>query len=478
VPFGVSMDSIVSAAATLLGVVSLAFIPLVLVRKKEAPATIAWILALLFLPLVGVVLFWFLGRDRVRRPVREKAFTNVQVWEHMSELALPGGPPLESLLEEHGEDDHGVMRLAARVGRMEMVPGNRVEILVGAPATFDAHIEAIERATDHVHLEFYIFRPDGQGQRFMRALVDAARRGVRVRLLVDGFGSRGLGARFLAPLREAGGHVAWFLPLDPVRRAWTMNLRNHRKLMVVDGEVGFTGGINVGDEFLPWRDVHLKIRGPGVSQLQAVFIEDWFFATRYNLVHPAFFPDVGRQGPSAIQMLQSGPDGTHESIHRLYVAAIATARRHVHLTTPYFVPDRALLVALQTAALRGVEVRLIVPRHSNHRVTFHAGRSFYDELLEVGVQIHEYLPGMVHAKTMIVDGSLATVGSANLDTRSFRLSFELIALVWDRSVVGQLQEIFLEDLRSTAPVDAEQWRRRGMVLRVKEGFGRLWAPLL
>ncbi|MFW6067579.1 MAG: cardiolipin synthase [Myxococcota bacterium] len=474
----VSVETVVSAAATAIGAVSLAFIPLVLLRKKEASSTIAWILVLVFLPLVGVVLFWFLGRDRVRRPVREKASTNVMVRGHLSDLSVPVTESLEPVVDEPGGEGRGLVRLASRVGRMDVVGGNRVDILVGAPATYDAHVEAIEAARDHVHLMFYIFRQDAPGRRLRDALVAAARRGVRVRLLVDGFGSRGLGSRFLAPLLEAGGHVARFLPLDPVRRAWTINLRNHRKLMVVDGEVGFTGGINVGEEFLGWRDVHLRVRGPAVHQLQTVFVEDWYFAARYNPVHPAFFPRIEPQGRSAMQLVASGPDGTVESIHRLYVAAITSARGRVLITTPYFVPDRALLVALQTTALRGVDVRLILPRQSNHRVTFHAGRSYYDELLDAGVEIHEYLPGMLHTKTMVVDGAFATIGSANLDTRSFRLSFELIAALWDREVAGELEAIFEADLRNTERVDPAQWRRRGVVPRVKEGFGRLWTPLL
>lgn len=474
----VDLDAVASAAATVIGFVSLAFIPLVLLRKKEASSTIAWILVLVFLPVVGVVLFWFLGRDRVRRPVREKASTNVTVRQHLSDLAVPMTESLETMERDDDGEQRGLMRLAARVGRMDVAGGNRIALLTDATSTYDAHIAAIEQAHDHVHVMFYIFRPDDQGRRFRDALVAAARRGVRVRLLVDGFGSRSLGSRFLAPLLEAGGHFAWFLPLDPVRRAWTINLRNHRKLMVVDGDVGFTGGINVGEEFLPWRDVHLRVEGPAVHQLQAIFVEDWYFAARYNLVHPAFFPHVEPVGHSAMQMVESGPDGTVESIHRLYVAAITSARRRVSVTTPYFVPDRALLVALQTTALRGVDVRLILPRHSNHRVTFHAGRSYYDELLDAGVKIHEYLPGMVHAKTMVIDGTFASVGSANLDSRSFRLSFELIAALWDREAVGELERIFEEDLRHTERVQVDHWRQRGLGQRVKEGFGRLCGPLL
>ncbi|MFW5921483.1 MAG: cardiolipin synthase, partial [Polyangiales bacterium] len=431
-----TLETVLSAGATLAGFVSLAFIPFVLVRRKEAPSAIAWIMVLVFLPILGMILFWFLGRDRVRRPAAAKASANVDVRGRLSQYDLLESPELEPLLEQQRADKRGVMRLAAHVARMDVVPGNDVQVLVGAPDTYDAHIEAIEAAEDHVHLEFYIIRPDEPGRRLRDALVAAAERGVHVRLLKDGFGSRTLGRRFLGPLRRAGAHVATFLPLDPIRRAYTFNLRNHRKLMIVDGRIGFTGGINFGEEFLPWRDVHLRIHGPAVHQLQAIFAEDWYFASRYHLAHPAFFPDVQPQGKSVMQLVESGPDATVESIHRLYFAAIASARDRVSLITPYFVPDRALLVALQTAALRGVDVRLVLPSTSNHRVTFHAGRSFYDELLGAGVSIHEYGPGMVHTKAMIVDGTFATVGSANLDVRSFRLNFELIAVLWDPATVS------------------------------------------
>ena len=257
-----------------------------------------------------------------------------------------------------------------------------------------------------------------------------------------------------------------------------INLRNHRKLMVIDGEIGFVGGINVGDEFVSWRDVHLRIRGPAVAQMQSIFVEDWFFAARHDLAAPAFFPRVERVGSAIVQVVGSGPDGSVDAIHRLYFAAIASAQERVYVSTPYFVPDRAIVVALQTAALRGVDVRLIFPRASNHRVTFHAGRSFYEELLEAGVAIYEYLPGMVHTKTMVVDGRLATVGSANLDTRSFRLNFELNAVVCDPDVVARLERLFHEDLAHTERVDLERWRARGVSQRVIEGFGRLCAPLL
>ena len=471
-------ETIVSALATFVGFLSLAFIPLVLLRRKEAPSAIAWILVLVFLPLVGVVLFWFLGRDRVRRPAREKRSTDTEVRSRLGGLALP--PPrasLDRIILDEKPEQRGVMRLAAQVGHTDPVGGNDVRVLVGAPRTLDAIVEAIDAATDHVHLEYYIVRNDETGRRLRDALVRAAQRGVRVRMLLDAFGSP-VGRRFTGPLLAAGGHVAKFFPLDPVRRAWTINLRNHRKLIVIDGRVGLAGGINVGDEFLDWHDLHLRVEGPAVAQLQAVFTEDWYFATRYDLAHPAFFPEIEPVAESVVQFVQSGPDATVESIHRLYFAAIASARERVYITTPYFVPDRALLVALQTAALRGVDVRLILPSWSNHGVTFHAGRSFYDELLGAGVRIHEYQEGFVHTKTMVVDGRFGTLGSANLDVRSFRLNFELIAVLWDPRVVGKLEDLFMEDLAHTKPVELDAWRQRSLVTRMKEGAGRLCAPLL
>lgn len=475
----VDLETILSAAATLVGFLSLAFVPLVLLRKKEAPSTIAWILVLVFLPLVGVVLFWFLGRDRVRRPAREKRSTDVEVRHRLGAFhRARDGSDLDRLIAEEKPALRGVMRLAAQVGNTDPTGGNDVRVLVGAPATLDAILQAIEEARDHVHLEYYIVRNDATGRRVRDALVAALGRGVRVRVLIDGFGSRPIGRRFTGPLLDAGARVAKFFPLDPVRRAWTINLRNHRKLIVVDGRVGFTGGINIGDEFLDWHDLHLRIEGPAVAQLQTVFVEDWYFATRFDLADPALFPDVEPCGESVVQLVQSGPDGTVESIHRLYFAAIASARERVYITTPYFVPDRALLVALQTAALRGVDVRLVLPSSSNHRVTFHAGRSFYDELLGAGVRIHEYRDGFVHTKAMVVDGRFATLGSANLDVRSFRLNFELLAVLWDAKVVGKLEALFVEDLERTGPVDLAEWRRRGVAPRIKEGIGRLCAPLL
>jgi len=473
------IDLATGVAGTLIGILSIAFIPLVLLRKKDPAATFAWILVLLFAPGLGVLLFWFLGRDRMRRPPRPEREATSRVTGRIHERLSGQVDPalLARSLEGQPPEHRGMTRLASALGSMEIRAGNDVRVLLGAPATYDALIEAIDAATDHVHLEYYIFRADESGERILQALTRAAERGVRVRLLYDGFGSFGLRRR-LRGLLDAGGYAQSFFPLSLLRRAWTVKLRNHRKLVVVDGAVGFTGGINVGDMFLDWRDIHLRLEGPAVGELQGIFVADWYLASRHDLTASELFPMVEPRGDALVQILQSGPDESFETIHRLYFAAIASAQRRVIIATPYFVPDQAMNVALQATALRGVDVQLIVPRHSNHRVVFHAGRGFYDELLSAGVRIHEYTDGMLHTKAMVVDGRLGLVGSFNLDMRSFRLNFEMVAALYDAGSVERLEALLEEDLCKTEAIELERWRERSVITRIKEGYARLMSPLL
>jgi cardiolipin synthase len=474
-------STLISAFFTLAEIVSIAFIPLVLLRRKEPSSTFAWIFVLLAFPALGIVLFWYLGRDRVRRPVRTRLEVGSVMRQRLEDritgsVTMPAAAR-DSLLEAQPEELRGVMRLATKMGRADLVKGNRVELLVGALPTYEALVRAIDAATQHVHLEFYAFRRGEAADRVIKALERAADRGVKVRLLYDAFGSLGVG-RALRGLRHRGGKAFPFFPLDPIRRAATINLRNHRKVVVIDGSLGYCGGINVGDEFVPWRDVMLRLEGPAVAQLQAVFVEDWFFATRESLDQDACFPPLEDKGESILQCVQSGPDQTVESIHRLYFAAIAAARERVWISTPYFVPDRAILLALQTAALRGVDVRVVVPAHSNYPIAKWAGDSFYDELLGSGVRIFEYGPEMLHTKALVVDGRFATVGSANLDVRSFRLNFELVVVVYDEDIVFELTELHSSDQRSSRELVHETWEKRGWGARIREGVGRLVSPML
>jgi cardiolipin synthase len=484
----------------------LALVPLVFLRRKEPSSTAAWILALVFLPAVGAFLFLMFGRERVRLPVQwkrdaDRALAMALAVRQRSGNALLTPPPSVRLML--ADVDRDLFRVATALTGAEPSEGNSVELLVDGEETYRAIGEAIDQARDRVWAEYYLVRCDATADWFRDRLVAAARRGVEVKLLVDGYGSFWLQQRWLSSLRKAGVEVAFFLPARLVFLQ-PMNLRNHRKIVVVDGELAFTGGINIGDEYRgllgPWRDTHLALRGPAVGPLEAIFVQDWHFATRHDPSrHAGAHQAAGEArgdaeaqaatasatappaGDAHVAVIRSGPDVTgpaREAIHRVFFSAITLAQRRVLITTPYFIPDRSMVIALQAAALRGVDVRLLFPSRSNHKVVFQAGRSFYEDLLEAGVGIHEYGPGMIHAKTMVVDGRVALVGSANMDLRSFRLNFEVHTVIGGGSTAARLERCFQEDLRVSRRIDLDEFRRRSRLARLAEGAARLLSPLM
>jgi cardiolipin synthase len=469
----------------LVAAVALALIPLVIIRRKEPSSTIAWILTLLFLPAVGPILFLLFGRDRVRWPARRKRQADALV--HAMVVAETGDRGLDLSLAsaELSQLEKQIFQVGAQLSQGSATSGNRVDVLADGQLVYDTLAQAIDRAKHHVHAQFYLIRNDQTGAWFRDKLVDAAKRGVEVRLLCDGYGCLALGGAWRRPLKRAGAKVGLFMPMRSLLLQ-PVNLRNHRKIVVVDGRVGLTGGVNIGNEYRGemrgigrWRDTHLSIEGPAAAGLQRVFLQDWFFATGEAVDPKPYFPHPNRTaGKATVAVVPSGPDTRTEAIHRLFFAAISGATERVWITTPYFVPDPPMVVALSVAAMRGVDVKLILPSRSNHRVTFHAGRSYYEQLLEAGVRIHEYDPGMIHSKTMVVDGRIVLVGSANMDMRSFRLNFEVHTLLHDERTAQDLESRFLDDLSQTTPVTLDAWSTRPWRWRIAEGAGRLVSPLL
>jgi cardiolipin synthase len=478
--------TIVAALGALFGAIALALVPIVLLQRKEPASTIAWILTLVFLPALGAVLFLLFGRNRVRLGAKRKREADALVRSLVAAARTEGSSPNVSFaLAPLSDLERQIFRVGAILSSTRPTGGNRLAFYDDGNQFYDALGAAIDHATHHVHVEFYLIRNDATGAWLRDKLAAAASRGVEVRLLCDGFGCLGLGRRWFRPLRRAGVKLGFFLPMRSMLLQ-PVNLRNHRKIVVVDGETAFTGGMNVGDEYRgtmrgvgAWRDLSFRIDGPAARALQGVFFQDWFFATGEPLRPDEYFPNiVEAAGGASVAIVPSGPDTRTEAIHRLFFAAIAAARERVFLTTPYFVPDPAMLIALEVAAMRGVEVHLILPSRSNHRVTFHAGRAMYDDLLEAGVHLHEFTPGMIHAKAMVVDGRISMIGSANMDMRSFRLNFEVHAFVHDPETASMLEERFRKDLAQTTPIALDAWRRRSWTLRVVEGAARLVSPLL
>lgn len=457
----------------------------VLLERRPPVSTIAWILGLAAMPLVGIPVYLFLGPRRLdRKKLRMAVARRTQRWRLEAwERAASAAPPYPESL----------MRLATRLGTAPPETATSLTLYAHGDACYAAMEEAIRASRHHVHAEYYIFRPDRSGARIRDALAERARAGVEVRLLVDAAGSASLGRRFAAPLLAAGGQLARFNPLlfGRIRRPLP-NFRTHRKILVCDGAVGFTGGVNVCDDHsraargdAAWRDTHLRVEGAAAHGLQLAFLENWAFATGLELGQPTpgslgrpsrYFPPAPR-GEHWVQIIGSGPDQDIPAIEAFYFAAISGARQRVWLTTPYFVPDEALLAALTGAALRGVDVELVLPQATDSPLVDAAGSTYHDQLLDVGAQIHIYPPPMIHAKTCVVDRELAIVGTANLDTRSFQLNFEVVAAVYGGPALEELARLFERDRSRSRPRRARE-AKAPLRRRLLASAARLLAPQL
>jgi len=453
-----------------------------IVLQKRAPlSTMSWVLSLALLPLLGFVVYYFLGPQRLKKQrlkrLRSKAWVDgVKDMAFLREATANAPPALRQLAE-----------LGTAACGLPVSSATSVALLSGGVTTFDAIFDAVRNARHHIHLEYYIFEPDKIGTALRDLLIQKACEGVAVRLLVDALGSQRIGLAFTAPLHEAGVQVARFHDTRIGRRLRPVtNYRTHRKIVVCDGRVGFTGGVNITDEedrrTRPdaYHDVHLRIEGSAVRWLQTTFLEDWTYATGERLhdtdvTLPDLLPPID-PGEIPVQIVTSGPDNPLEAIHRLHVSAIHSATHRAWLTTPYFVPGEPAMMALTSAALRGVDVRLLVPRRSDSRIVSAAARSYFDELIAAGVKVWEYKARMLHSKTLVIDDQCAMIGTANFDNRSFRLNFEVLAVVYGPALAQPLAAQFETDLGSAAAV--RPYRRQHFLQRLGDATARLFSPLL
>lgn len=453
-------------------------IPYILLQRKEPAATIAWIYAILFIPVLGAVAYLAIGSDRMARRARRRR----ERTRYVRSLVPAIVGELDSPVDVKGQVQ--LLRLLEKLSPYPPVAGNRLEIITDMDANFSAQIEAIHAAKDHVHLEYYIFRPDSIGDRFSRAMLDARRRGVEVRFLYDAVGGMTITRAFLRALSGGGVEIARHIPMSLLSRKWIFNFRNHRKILVVDGQVAFMGGANIGEEYLgrssvgSWFDVHLKIQGPAVLHLQRVFADDWAFASGKALKGLRYFPSTPKDGELIAQVVPAGPDMDQAVFHELFFSAIATAVEKIRLMTPYFVPTEPLRVAVETASRRGVDIKIMVPGVSTKPFVRLASHSYYAELLDAGVKIFEYTPGFLHAKMLTVDGRWALVGTPNFDNRSVRLNFEVGLAVYDVETAVYLDRLFDENLELCARVEAKSWRDRSIAVKLVENFARLFSPSL
>lgn len=451
----------------------------VLHSKRETMSAIAWSLTVLLFPIFGALLFFLFGSQSITRPLTRKQ-EKKSVYKKIS-----GGTDGKPSVEVPAHWDR-LAKLGHHGDGFPVTGGNAITLYHEGHLAFDAMIEAIQSARDHVHMQFFIFRSDASGERFIDALCACARRGVQVRFLYDSVGSYSLSSSLLRKLTAAGGRAQAFLPiLNPLYR-FRINLRNHRKIVVVDGRIGFTGGLNIGDEYLGlskkfghWRDTHMRIEGEGVHGLQRVFLEDWHFATEDAAHGERYTPRFEKPpGSALVQVVHSGPDSLYKAIRETYFAGILHARKRVWIASPYFIPDGGLKDALSLAAWSGVDVRLLGLFRPDKWLPFLAARFYWTDVLAAGVKVYQYTPGMMHSKFMLVDGEWASIGTANMDNRSLYLNFEVNYSLYDQPAIAELEEHFLNDLDRSIRVDPRVFNERPFVSKLAENASRLLSPVL
>ncbi|MGE8508764.1 cardiolipin synthase [Paraburkholderia terricola] len=472
------------ALAHILGVVAACH---AILNTRTSQGAIAWAVSLVAMPYLTLVPYLFLGRSKfagyadARRVENEllRARAHPPEWD---EQASSTGLPMQALGAR-------LVHSLTRLGGMPFLPGNSVRTLVNGTATFEAIFEAIENARHYVIVQFFIVRADALGEMFKDVLIAKAKQGVRVYFLYDSIGSFDLPHRYVAALTAGGVEMHPFATHRRFVNRLQLNFRNHRKIVSVDGERAFVGGHNIGVEYLgarpplsPWRDTHIEVRGPAVASIQFVFTEDWHWATQQLPVFDMPAAPAAAERPAGHDMhclvVPSGPADKQETCSLFFVEAINAARERIWITTPYLVPDEAVFAALRLAALRGVDVRIMIPCRRDHVVVFEASKLYAYDSLRAGIRIFRYQPGFLHQKVVLIDSMAAAIGSANLDNRSFRLNFEIMVLTVDRGFAEEVEAMLLEDFAESIEIDRNEYRHASALRRVLMHVARLFAPIL
>ncbi|RQZ17658.1 cardiolipin synthase [Burkholderia sp. Bp9031] len=453
-----------------------------IMNTRTSQGAIAWAVSLAAMPYLTLIPYLFLGRSKFSGYVDAR--------RHEME-ALRTHTPRARWLDADASDGPAADALGrtavlalTRLGGMPFVGGNAVRTLVNGDATFSAILSAIDAARDYVVVQFFIVRDDALGQMLRDALLARAAAGVRCYLLYDSIGSFDLPHSYVDTLRRGGVEVHPFATHRKFVNRFQLNFRNHRKIVVVDGNRAFVGGHNVGVEYLganrrlsPWRDTHIEIRGPVVASIQYVFAEDWHWATQ-TLPPLAAPPEALPDDAMHCLAVPMGPADKQETGSLFFVEAINAARERVWITTPYLVPDEAVIAALKLAVMRGVDVRILIPSRRDHYVVFEASKLYARDLVDAGVKVYRYRPGFLHQKVVLIDRIAAAIGSANLDNRSFRLNFEIMVLTVDRTFAGEVEAMLDADFAQAYEVDANEYRHSPAWRRIAMHVARLFAPIL
>jgi cardiolipin synthase A/B len=477
---------------SLWGAISLVFlitsmaIAIIIIFEKRSPyITAAWILALVLLPGIGLVFYLIFGQEyRKNKMFSRRGLKNLGRFRTLASRQLARLQKNELKLPFAAMEKEKVVKLLMNNSHSLLTTGNRLKILNNAEKTFKAIFAELEKARHHIHLEYYIIEDDEIGNRLKEILIRKSLQGVEVRVIVDDVGSWGLGKKFMKELRNAGVDIQPFMEVRFPRLTSRVNYRNHRKIAIIDGTVGFTGGINFADRYLkglkkigPWRDTHLQIEGDAVACLQIIFAADWYFIKHENLKGPGYYKTLSDGEGTAVQISACGPDSNWDSIEQAFFCAISGARKEVIIVTPYLMPPPSILTALKTSALSGVNVQILMPEFSDAVIPKWCSFSFVEELLEAGVHIFFYQKGFIHSKLIIVDRIFSSIGTTNFDFRSLEINFEVNAFVYDANFTRQLLSYYKIDQLNSREILFREWKNRSWFSRLRESLAHMVSPM-
>jgi cardiolipin synthase len=454
-------------------------ISVLLLENRNPSKSLSWLLVLLFVPVVGLIFYLIFGQNlRKQKIISRKSIRNSS---GRPQLALDIEKLEPSLMDNN---QLNLIKLLHKNSDATAYPFNKIDILSDGKTTFDAMFEAIRNAKNHIHVEFFIFGNDKISNDMRELLIKKSNEGVRVRMIYDYWGSFFLSRMYLDTLRDAGVYLKPFLPLRLRFGRSKINYRNHRKLLIVDGEIGFTGGLNVADRYIygnelgPWRDTFVRFEGSVVHGLQQLFIDDWYFVEHKLISDPKYFPMPRKHRKNLVQIVSSGPDTDWEAIMQGIASAIMSATKYVYIHTPYFIPNDVVETCMQISAMSGVDIRLMIPSKSDSRLTDACTWSYLGHILEAGVKVFKYKEGFLHSKAIVIDDFISIVGSANLDERSFNQNFEANAFIYDPRTAEKLKKLFERDMKNCSEITLEQWTNRKRRQKLKESYARLLSPLM
>ncbi len=475
-----TLNLIIELLLTVTYVVVVSATVIVILRENRKPVrALSWILVLLLIPFGGLFLYYIVGQYyRKRKIISKKKIRKVTKIPHTTYVLAKNDTDYLT------DSQRRLIRLLKRNNNATAFPCNKIDVLTDGESTFESMFQAIENAENHIHIEFYIFEDDEISNRMRELLIKKAKQGVRVRMIYDYLGSFSLSKKYLQSLRMAGIYVEPFLPARLKAARVKINYRNHRKILVVDGKIGFTGGLNVADRYIVgnklglWRDTFVRMEGMAVHGLQTNFLIDWYFVSQKLITDSKYYPAMEVGKDNFVQVVSSAPDSDWENVMQGIAHAIMSAKHYVYIHTPYFIPPEMVLSAIQIASLSGVDVRLMVPKRSDAVLSSAASRSYVEAVLEAGVKVYWYEAGFLHSKAIVIDDMISLVGSANMDERSANLNFELNAFIYNDETAQKLKEAFYNDMQNCSEIDIVKWHNRSSWNKLKESMARLLSPLM